>query len=256
VNKMAASYLKTGLKITMVIVISMLLLSVSTSCIRFVGLSGSGNVISSQRDVSGFDSISISAGMNLFIEQTGTETLEIEAEDNIIPKISTEVENGKLIIKYKTWILGFGGIISNEPVNVYVTVKDLEEISISSGARLSCEELDSAKLKISMGSGSTGKISVNVSELKAGLSSGSGLEIHGSASNQEVNLSSGVNYDAENLISESAKINISSGAVAIINVSDSLDVNISSGGLVKYIGSPQVISNISSGGSLQSISKN
>lgn len=81
--------------IAVVLTVTLVLL-VSTSCIRFVGFTGSGNVITEERTIADFDSISVSAGINLFIEQGDDEALTIEAEDNIVPRISTDVRNGRL----------------------------------------------------------------------------------------------------------------------------------------------------------------
>ena len=38
-----------------------------------------------------FDSISVSSYINLIIEQTGNESLKIEADDNVIPLVKTSV---------------------------------------------------------------------------------------------------------------------------------------------------------------------
>ena len=225
-------------------------LSIS-SCIRIVGFKGSGLVSSEERNVEGFNSVSTSAGINLYIEQTGAESLRIEAEDNIIPLIITEVSNDSLKISYKNVI--FGGISTRRPVNIFLTVKDLNEIRLSSGANLESKPLKTEKLSVNLSSGANGDMIIDAKELEVRLSSGANLNISGEAGMQDIVLSSGVNYDAEKLISSDAKVSVSSGAVATINVDDELEVSISSGGSVIYYGKPQIISNISSGGTLKSM---
>ena len=84
----------------LILSVMIILLSVfTTSCIYIGATIGSGNVITEERDVSGFDSISIGSSMNLIIEQTGSESLKIEAEDNIIPLVKTSVIGKELVIK-------------------------------------------------------------------------------------------------------------------------------------------------------------
>jgi hypothetical protein len=61
-------------------------------------IEGSGNVESESRDVSGFDEVDLRGVGNLSIRQTGSESLSVEAEDNVLPKITTEVVNGRLIL--------------------------------------------------------------------------------------------------------------------------------------------------------------
>jgi hypothetical protein len=243
--------IKMFLKVTGIIITAAAILVMATSCIRFTGISGSGNVISEERKVESFNSISVSAGLNLFIKQDGSETLKIEAEDNIVPLIITEVKNGKLEIHYKQFLsLGF---TATRPVNIYVTVKELNEIKASSGASVKTEEINSGDIKVSLSSGASGTLIVKSASIDANASSGTLIRISGKTDSQNIRLSSGGSYDALDLISKSAVADVSSGASAKINASDKLDVNISSGGIVQYKGTPKVSSNISSGGILKNI---
>jgi hypothetical protein len=235
--------------IAVVLTVTLVLL-VSTSCIRFVGFTGSGNVITEERTIADFDSISVSAGINLFIEQGDDEALTIEAEDNIVPRISTDVRNGRLEIRFKAATLG--GLNLRKPVNVYVTAVDIDEIEVSSGADVETDELKTDKLSLDLSSGSGADVIVDVNDLDISLSSGSNLKIKGKATNQEVDLSSGVSYDAEDLESKITWLDVSSGSDATVWVTEKLDVSISSGGSVWYKGSPEIVSDISSGGSMQS----
>lgn len=242
--------LKVFLRTLAVIMAAALLVCTASSCIRITGIMGSGNVVTQERSVSGFDKVAISSGMNLYLEQGSKEYLKVEAEDNIIRNIITEVKNGKLVIKYKNLI---GGISAKEPVNVYLTVINLKELDASSGAVIGSKEINTDSLKIVISSGAEGEMVVKANSCKVNLSSGSTLKLSGTAETQEANLSSGVEYRAADLISRNAKIIVSSGASAKVSVSDNLDVSISSGGSVEYSGTPAIVSNISSGGSIKSV---
>ncbi len=244
-----------GFKVLAVILAIFLAAAAFSSCIRITGFSGSGNLATRERNISGIRSVSVSAGMNLYIEQSGYESLRIEAEDNVIPKILTEVKNGHLEIKYKPWIFGFGGINVTSPVNIYLTIADIDAIKASSGSYLESGMISTESLKLSLASGASGEVEIQVSKLIVDLSSGSNLKIGGTAQTQEADLSSGVKYDAYGLKSTQAKLDVSSGAVADINVSERLDVDISSGATVRYIGTPKIISDISSGGNLKNVSE-
>jgi len=242
----------TFIMVLMIIISLSFLLVCTTSCIR-VGFVGSGNVVTEDREVSGFDEISVSTGINLFVEQTGEESLLLEAEDNILPKVESQVKNNTLVIRIKP--MSFGGINTREPINCYVTVKEIKDIDVSSGSNVSTDILKSEELAIDMSSGSNGYFEVELEDLDVDLSSGSKLEISGNTEYQHADISSGSEYDATDLLSKKAIIDVSSGSNAKINVSDDLEVDISSGSSVKYIGSPEVKTDISSGGSLESMSE-
>ena len=57
-----------------------------------------GNVASEPRDVSGFAEVELRGVGNLSIRQTGDESLTVEAEEAILPKIRTEGEGDGLVI--------------------------------------------------------------------------------------------------------------------------------------------------------------
>jgi len=243
--------IKILLKITGIILYAAVILIMTVSCLSIKGISGSGNIISEERKVEGFSGILVSAGINLFISQGSIESLKIEAEDNIIPLLITEVKNGKLEIHYKH--LGLSSLRLIKPVNVYATVKELNDLGVSSGATVKSEEINTDSIKINLSSGASGELSIQTSSIDVNLSSGTNMRISGKTDIQKINLSSGSSYDALDFVSKSAAIDASSGSSAKINVSDGLDVNISSGGLVQYKGTPKISSDISSGATLKNI---
>jgi len=188
-----------------------------TSCIRFVGFEGSGTIKSEDRPISGVNSVSVSSGMNLYLEQADFEKMTLEAEDNILPLIVAEVSDGNLTVEYKRTL--FGGIFARKPVNIYLRLIDLDKIQLSSGSKLESSLIKTESLEIDLDSGSSGTIELDVGDLIVEISSGSNLSAMGNA------------------------------------VTDSMDINISSGSRVEYYGRPRVTSNISSGGSLESKSE-
>src|SRR5689334_23383520 len=85
---------------------------------------GSANVITEQRQVSGFTEVELTIGAKLVIEQDGVEALSIEAEDNIAPLVKSEVSGNRLTIGNRD-----GSIISNtRPIKLHLSVKDLTYI--------------------------------------------------------------------------------------------------------------------------------
>ena len=218
-----------------------------TSCLvpRVIG---SGNIISEERQVSDFSSISIGSSMNLFIEQTGSESLRIEADDNIIPYISTQKTGEELKIQYK-----LVSLTTKNPVNCYVTVKDLSKIKVSSSATVKCDDLKTENLSIEMASSSKGTLTVHVTKLDLNIGSSADLTLSGEAVSQDIKLGSSGKLEAYNLVSKDCKIVAQSSGFANINVSEKLDAQISSSALVNYKGDPEINSKISSSGDLNKV---
>jgi hypothetical protein len=62
---------------------------------------------------------------NVFITQGGKQEIKIEAEENIIPMVRTEVKDGRLIIESEM------NIESGHAINLYITVDDLCQLENS-----------------------------------------------------------------------------------------------------------------------------
>jgi hypothetical protein len=65
------------------------------------GERGSGNDVTETRKVSDFDTVNVSYPAQVLIRQGSAESLQIEAEDNLLPNLKTEVKNGTLEIFYR-----------------------------------------------------------------------------------------------------------------------------------------------------------
>ena len=105
--------------ITLAIITTLILNSCAFSLTQ-----GSGKVVTETRQVSGFDRVALSGIGNLTITQGDKESLKIEAEDNILPRIETTVQNRTLIIRYQNndWQKN---VVPTKPINFYLTVKNI-----------------------------------------------------------------------------------------------------------------------------------
>jgi Putative auto-transporter adhesin, head GIN domain len=189
---------------------------------------GSGRRKAETRKLSGFSKIAISSVGILTITQTGVESLTIEADDNILPLLTSEVTGGQLILgtKPNTSFKTNGQIIYN------LTVKDLSFLENSGSTNIVAENIKTPKLIVVL--------------------SGSGdMKISGKVEHQELSIPGSARYNAVNLDSERAKVTIKGSGGARINVSKTLDVTISGSGSVEYKGSAQVSQKITGSGKVK-----
>jgi len=211
---------------------------------------GSGNIITEERSVGNFNKVSVSDGINLFIEQGSSGILTIEAEDNLIPRIGTRVIFGKLMIGFT----GFSFVIdSTKPINVYVKVKELNDIELSGGASISCDELKTDALEIDITGESNADLTVQCNSMVIDAAGGSVINIEGVTDRQEIELNSWADYNAAGLDSRECFAEINSGASADIDVSERLVAEIHSNGVLNYTGNPDITQEVSSGGILNKI---
>ncbi len=105
-------------------------------------LTGSEQVITEERQVSDFNKISLNGYGNLvIIQSTSTEALKIEAEDNLMPKIRTRVEDKTLKIDYEWQTWPWFSFKPNKPINFYVAVKDINQISVSGAGSVKSDSI-------------------------------------------------------------------------------------------------------------------
>lgn len=213
-------------------------------------LVGSGNIITEERAVGNFNKVSVSDGINLFIEQGNSKVLAIEAEDNLIPRIGTRVIFGKLTIGFT----GFSFIIdSTTPVNIYMEAEELKDIELSGEASIRCGDIKTDALEIDITGESTADLTLQCTNLTVDCIGGSLLNIKGITDRQEIELSGWSEYNAAELASRECFAEINSGASADIDVSEKLVAEIHSNGILNYTGSPDITQEISSGGTLNKI---
>src|SRR5688500_6758670 len=117
------------------------------SCIR-PGVEGSGNVITESREVSDFNEIVLGGTGRVVVDVTGTESLTIEAEDNIMPFLETRVSNGRLRLETNR-------SISPTVEIVYpITAETLDGLVISGSGVVEAEGVDSTDVRVDIsGSG-------------------------------------------------------------------------------------------------------
>lgn len=202
------------------------------TCALFVAgctlIRGSGNLQTETRQVSNFSAITLSTSGTLIIEQTGTESLTITAEDNLLPYITSEVSNGRLILGTRPNT----GLQTTQEITYRLTVKDLKEIEVS-------------------GSGNVQSSSINTDQLKALVSGSGNITLTGTAQQQDVTVSGSGSYEGANLQGTEATVTVSGSGNAVVNASDRLTARVSGSGSITYLGNPQVTENISGSGSVR-----
>jgi len=207
---------------------------------------GSGRVISETRNVAEFSGISVGGNANLYITQGPTQSLRIEAEDNILPILRTKVEGRTLVIENKRCIQ------NHRPINIYATMQDVRELEILGSGKIIGETIITTnKLDINISGSGKANLEVNADKLKTRISGSGDMAFSGKVTDFDVIVSGSGNIRARNLETNSSFITVSGSGDCIVSAKDELDVTISGSGRVEYYGEPlKVHSNVSGSGKL------
>jgi len=194
---------------------------------------GSGVIVNETRQVSGFDEVAFSGIGTLTIVMGDEELLEIEAEDNIMPRIETVVRGNRLEISFDSdqWE---NLIRPTEPIRYFLTVKSLTEVNLSGLGDVRIEDIETDRLVLVL--------------------SGAGkIKVSGEATDLVINVTGAGSYEGGDLRCESSSVNLSGAGSATVWSTEFLDVNISGLGTVRYYGDPEIRQTVSGLGNLESL---
>ena len=217
------------------------------------GVPGSGNIQTQIRDTGAFEAVSIEyPGAEITIRPGDQEMVEIKADDNLLPQLSTEVDSRRLTIKNME--TDWKAIVNpSEPVKIDVTVKDLNEVEISApvGA-LELNEMQADRLKLVLSGGAQIKINkLQVNLLDTDLSGAGDIQVSGAANEINLVLSGLGNFDATDLNTNKATIELSGMGSATVRVEEDLTATLTGAGSIQYYGDPHVKQNVTGAGSVK-----
>jgi hypothetical protein len=213
------------------------------------GERGSGNVISQTREVSGFDALSVEYPAQVLIQQGSSESIKIEAEDNLMPNLKTEVRNGRLEVFYKRE--NDKHVNPTKTVKITILVKDLRDVDFSSAGDVIIEKLKTDNLDVSLsGAGSLKLDAIQVKGLGVSLSGAGSATASGTADRLDLSISGFGDFDGAELHDQDAQVSISGAGSATVWVDNDLTAEVSGAGSVSYYGTPSVSRQISGVGNV------
>jgi hypothetical protein len=208
------------------------------------GEPGSGKVLTETREVSNFRALEVDYPAQVFITQGAKESLELEAEDNLLPGLKTQVKDGVLEIFYKSE--NGKHVNPTKPVRITIVVKDLSEAQLTSAGELSIEKLKTNSLDVSLsGAGNLNLDDILVKALSVSLSGAGSMTASGTADDLDMSISGFGDFKGKDLHTKKANVDISGAGSATVWVDDDLSADISGAGSISYYGSASVTRQIS-----------
>ncbi len=249
---------------------------------QILGVRGSGNVITEDRQVGDFTVIEAVGSANVVIRQGDESRVQVHADQNLVEFITTEVRNGTLIIG------GEGRVRNYKKFEVHVTLARLDKVKIMGSGDVRSEgTMSGNELEIAIyGSGDVnmqlnhkvlttninGSGDVNVSGIAGSLAvtvmgsgdftasdlrlekctlkvMGSGdMKLSGRASAVEIESFASGDINLHNLTSGDVDARIFGSGDVVVNVSGNLKVRLMGSGDLTYRGDPSSV-DVSSMGS-------
>ena len=231
-------------------IVLIVLVSLMSGCDSLRTIRGTGDMTAETREVSNFSAVDLATFGNVVIEYGEREGLRIEAEENLLPYLESEVEGGKLILGHRDGV----NILPTQGIFYYLTVRELDEVRVSGLGNIDAPRLEGTQVEMRIsGAGDINVAEVNAKKLDVILSGLGNLTIDaGEVSNSDIELKGAGSYNASNLASEVVTVDVSGMGSAAVWARDALDATISGGGSIQYSGDPSVTQKITGIGEVRS----
>lgn len=214
-------------------------------------VTGSGRIVSEEREVSGFHAVALTGSGVVTVQQGDEESLVIEADDNILSLIETEVRDGTLSLGLKP---GTTIVNTSRPIRYLVTLPNLNEVVISGSGTVNVDRVVDERFAATIsGSGEMNVDSLTAANVRITISGSGDVSVAGAAETQDIRVSGSGNYLAGDLAGQSADVNISGSGDATIWVAESLDITVSGSGDISYYGNPRVDQQATGSGRVRSL---
>jgi hypothetical protein len=211
---------------------------------------GSGTAKSVTRPVARFTQVALVGQGSLIVQQTGAESLRIEADDNILPFITSEVSDGRLTLSTNL-NRPFNFFLLRTPIKYVLTVKDLSKVNITGSGSVAIDSLSTSQLTLAIdGSGSATLSHLSATTFLANIAGSGDMTLSGQAQQQVITIDGSGSYHGANLASDQANITINGSGNVSVSVMSMLTIHIAGSGDVRYCGNPTIEQDVSGSGSI------
>ncbi|HYX31458.1 MAG TPA: head GIN domain-containing protein [Pyrinomonadaceae bacterium] len=186
------------------------------------GVAGSGNRKSETRDVKSFNAIDTTGAYEINITCQKTAGVQLEADDNLLPLIKTEVRDGILFVSSDQQFH------SSKAPTLRITVSDLAKVASHGAGEISIADANSSQLDLD----STGAASIDAT---------------GTAKSVTISSTGAGKIDTSKLHAEKAHVTVNGAASVDVYASDQLDVEVAGASSVTYSGHPKTVNKHVSG---------
>lgn len=166
--------------------------------------------------VGSFDGVKSSGSANVVLIQGNTESVVAEGSDDRIEKLDIYVKNDILVIGQKNNKNWNGNWSSSGSLTIYVTFKDIQELSLSGSGKISCDG------------------NVDFDDLEVNLSGSGRIQLEGDVDDFDVSISGSGSIDAFELEAETVDARVSGSGNIKVYVTKKLEARVTGSGKVVY----------------------
>jgi hypothetical protein len=230
--------------IALVLVVLSSAVLASANPLSILTAKGDKTVVTQDRAVTSFHAIKVSGGIDVELSQGSGQKLQVEADENVISQIRTEVKDGVLNIYTE------GSIRNVQTMKVHLTFMQLDAITASGGCDIESEQkLSFTTLKMDISGGCDIELYCKAENLVCMQSGGCDVKLNGEAQKGTFNVTGGCDLKASEFYLKNCTVDASGGSDVSVNASGELKITATGASEVNYYGKPAKITKSAHGAS-------
>ena len=196
---------------------------------------GSGNLETEEYAFANFTRVEISSAFEFEIKQSGSYSINVTADDNVIDRVQISQDGQTLKIR----VGGVPTSFRSVTLKALVTMPQLGGLTVSGATRgivsnFNCTE--AVSIAVSGASRVAGDITAG--DIEFDVSGASTVQLEGSAADMVAIISGASRFSLGDFTVNNADVNISGASTGTINLDGRLDANVSGASTLLYIGDP------------------
>ncbi|NCU03654.1 MAG: DUF2807 domain-containing protein [Chitinophagaceae bacterium] len=198
---------------------------------------GNGDIVKQERKESSFNAVKVSGAFDVYFSQSDEQEIQIEADENLMRYIETNVEDGVLRIRTKKGV----NLRPTQDMKVYVKAPKYKSVSIAGSGNLVAETNINLNEKIRLSIAGSGDIKLqelNAPQVDVNISGSGTAQGHGSTRDIDIDVAGSGDVKMGELKAENAKISIAGSGNVWVFASMKLEVKVAGGGDIHYYGNP------------------
>ncbi len=195
----------------------LLFIFIFSGCNSKPTIKGDGITKTAERKVGYISSIEVNGNFIISISCGKNNSLKIEAEDNILPIIETQIDDEKLSIFTKEEITAL------KDIKINITLHTLKEIDSDGNSKITVKDLHTDELDVSANNEAI-------------------IELEGKVKELNITIDDEAKVLAKSVIAKFATVSIYGEGIAEVNASRYLDASVKGKGIINYWGDPEEIS--------------
>lgn len=215
----------------------------------FGGVKGEGPVQTETRSVSDFHAISVQISGKIEVRISEQHSVKVQAQENLLPILKTEVRNGKLRIYFDK------NVSYSKDLVVWVSAPAFDEFELAGSGQLEVfDPIQNDRLDLSIaGSGDIILPEAQVNKMQCNIAGSGDIQVGGRTTDVRFKIAGSGDIDAKNLVAEHADAKISGSGKVNCYANQTLDANVSGSGDIYYSGPASVNSDVSGSGKIKRV---